>query len=104
MQSSGETSYLWHLRPECVDAGILRRNTDEEMLGFCGTDPRREASIKIGREPARSSSRRWSRRRKDYSGSARARRERRGTADGPPYFSPFLLVGENATDWARESA
>jgi creatinine amidohydrolase len=44
-----ETSYLWYLRPDCVDMSIYLGRADEPLLGVVGEDPRRSASIEIGR-------------------------------------------------------
>jgi creatinine amidohydrolase len=45
-----ETSYLWYLRPDCVDMSIFRGRDDEPLIGVVGEDPRRESSIEIGRK------------------------------------------------------
>ncbi len=44
-----ETSYLWYLRPDCVDLGVYRGRETEELPGVMGADPRKEASIEVGR-------------------------------------------------------
>jgi creatinine amidohydrolase/Fe(II)-dependent formamide hydrolase-like protein len=44
-----ETSYLWYLRPNCVDTSIYLGRDEEELIGLMGIDPRREASIEVGR-------------------------------------------------------
>ena len=45
-----ETSYLWYLRPDCVDMSVyLNREDDKALVGIMGEDPRRTASIEIGR-------------------------------------------------------
>jgi len=44
-----ETSYLWYLRPDCVDMSVFRGRADETLVGVHGDDPRTEASIEIGR-------------------------------------------------------
>ena len=44
-----ETSYLWYLRPECVDISIYLGRQEEPAVGVMGADPRREASIELGR-------------------------------------------------------
>lgn len=44
-----ETSYLWYLRPDCVDMSIFLGRESEPLIGVYGTDPRKEASIEIGR-------------------------------------------------------
>lgn len=45
-----ETSYLWYLRPDCVDMGIFLGREKEELVGVNGIDPRTEASIEVGRK------------------------------------------------------
>jgi len=45
-----ETSYLWYLRPDCVDMSIFLKREDEPLIGVDGEDPRKEASIEIGRK------------------------------------------------------
>lgn len=44
-----ETSYLWYLRPDCVDMSIYLGRETEPLIGVMGTDPRQEASIEVGR-------------------------------------------------------
>ena len=44
-----ETSYLWHLRPECVQLERLS-SVERPLLGIHGEDPRKTASREIGRE------------------------------------------------------
>ena len=44
-----ETSYLWHLRPECVDLSVYRGREAEPLIGVMGKDPRTEASKELGR-------------------------------------------------------
>ena len=44
-----ETSYLWHLRPECVDMSVYLGREDEPLVGVMGDDPRRTATIQRGR-------------------------------------------------------
>jgi creatinine amidohydrolase/Fe(II)-dependent formamide hydrolase-like protein len=45
-----ETSYLWYLRPDCVDTSIFLGRDDEKQLdGVIGIDPRGEASVEVGR-------------------------------------------------------
>ena len=44
-----ETSYLWYLRPDCVDMSIFLGRQDEPLIGVGGIDPRKEASIGVGR-------------------------------------------------------
>ena len=45
-----ETSYLWHLRPECVDMSVYYGRKDKRLVGLMGIDPRNVASIEIGRK------------------------------------------------------
>jgi len=45
-----ETSYLWYLRPDCVDMGVFKGREDESLIGVRGIDPRQEASIEVGRK------------------------------------------------------
>ncbi len=45
-----ESSYLWYLRPDCVDMSIFRGRENEELVGLMGLDPRLEASVEIGRK------------------------------------------------------
>ncbi|NOX97424.1 MAG: creatininase family protein [Nitrospirae bacterium] len=45
-----ETSYLWYLRPDCVDMSVYRKRDKERLTGVFGIDPRKEASVKVGRE------------------------------------------------------
>jgi creatinine amidohydrolase len=45
-----ETSYLWYLRPDCVDMSIFMNRLDEPLIGVVGDDPRRGASIELGRQ------------------------------------------------------
>jgi creatinine amidohydrolase/Fe(II)-dependent formamide hydrolase-like protein len=44
-----ETSYLWHLRPDCVDMSVYRGREAEPLVGVFGLDPRRTATMEIGR-------------------------------------------------------
>jgi len=44
-----ETSYLWYLRPDCVDMSIFLGREEETLIGVRGYDPRREASVELGR-------------------------------------------------------
>ncbi len=44
-----ETSYLWYLRPDCVDMSVFRGREEEPLTGVMGLDPRKEATIEIGR-------------------------------------------------------
>jgi len=45
-----ETSYLWYLRPDCVDMSIFLGREEETIIGIMGEDPRKEATIEIGRK------------------------------------------------------
>ena len=45
-----ETSYLWYLRPDCVDMSIYLGREDEPLIGVMGDDPRQTASIEVGRK------------------------------------------------------
>ena len=44
-----ETSYLWYLRPDCVDMSIFLGREKEPLVGVHGEDPRTEATIALGR-------------------------------------------------------
>ena len=44
-----ETSYLWYLRPDCVDMSVFLGREKESLVGVAGIDPRREATIEAGR-------------------------------------------------------
>jgi len=44
-----ETSYLWYLRPDCVDLSVYRGREDEPLTGVMGKDPRSDASVELGR-------------------------------------------------------
>ena len=44
-----ETSYLWYLRPDCVDMSVYLGRQDEALIGVGGIDPRKEASVEVGR-------------------------------------------------------
>ena len=44
-----ETSYLWYLRPDCVDMSVFLGREKEKLIGVGGIDPRKEASIEVGR-------------------------------------------------------
>jgi creatinine amidohydrolase len=48
-----ETSYLWYLRPDCVDMSIFRGRESEKLVGVLGQDPRVHASIELGRRACR---------------------------------------------------
>jgi creatinine amidohydrolase len=43
-----ETSYLWHLRPECVDMSVYEKRDDARLIGVIGQDPRGHASPELG--------------------------------------------------------
>lgn len=45
-----ETSYLWYLRPDCVDMSIYLGREKDELIGIMGDDPRQTASVEIGRK------------------------------------------------------
>lgn len=45
-----ETSYLWYLRPDCVDMSIYLGREKDKLIGIMGDDPRQTASIEIGRK------------------------------------------------------
>lgn len=45
-----ETSYLWYLRPDCVDLSVYLGRDQDQLIGIMGDDPRREASVEIGRK------------------------------------------------------
>lgn len=45
-----ETSYLWYLRPDCVDMSVYLGREEESLVGVGGIDPRREASVEVGRK------------------------------------------------------
>ncbi|MHC5040086.1 MAG: creatininase family protein [Planctomycetota bacterium] len=45
-----ETSYLWYLRPDCVDMSVYLGRDKEPLVGVGGIDPRREASVEVGRK------------------------------------------------------
>jgi len=44
-----ETSYLWYLRPDCVDMSVYLGRDSEKLVGIYGDDPRQSASVEIGR-------------------------------------------------------
>ncbi len=48
-----ETSYLWYLRPDCVDLSVYLGREDEPLVGVGGRDPRRHASVALGRRACR---------------------------------------------------
>ncbi|MCP4642635.1 MAG: creatininase family protein [bacterium] len=45
-----ETSYLWYLRPDCVDMSVFLGRERESLIGVHGVDPRKEATIEVGRK------------------------------------------------------
>ena len=45
-----ETSYLWYLRPDCIDMSVFLGREDEPLIGVVGEDPRKTASVEIGRK------------------------------------------------------
>jgi len=45
-----ETSYLWYLRPDCVDMSVFLGREREKLVGVGGIDPRKEASVEVGRK------------------------------------------------------
>lgn len=45
-----ETSYLWYLRPDCVDLSVFRGRETETLVGVGGIDPRTTASVEVGRK------------------------------------------------------
>jgi creatinine amidohydrolase len=45
-----ETSYLWYLRPDCVDMSVFLDRHDDQLIGVVGDDPRCEASVELGRK------------------------------------------------------
>ena len=47
-----ETSYLWYLRPDCVDMSIFLGRSSESLIGVVGEDPRTTATIEGGRRGA----------------------------------------------------
>ena len=48
-----ETSYLWYLRPDCVDLSVYLGREDEPMVGIMGHDPRGTAGVALGRRACR---------------------------------------------------
>jgi len=44
-----ETSYLWYLRPDCVDMSVYKGRETEPLIGVMGDDPREHATIELGR-------------------------------------------------------
>ena len=45
-----ETSYLWYLRPDCVDMSVHLGREHEPLIGVMGEDPRTEATVEVGRK------------------------------------------------------
>jgi len=45
-----ETSYLWYLRPDCVDMSVYLGRDIDTLIGIMGEDPRKTASVEIGRK------------------------------------------------------
>jgi len=45
-----ETSYLWYLRPDCVDMSVFLGREKEPLLGVHGKDPRAFSSVEQGKE------------------------------------------------------
>ncbi len=45
-----ETSYLWYLRPDCMDMSIYLGREMDTLIGIMGDDPRQTASVEIGRK------------------------------------------------------
>ena len=45
-----ETSNLWCLRPDCVDMSVYLGRETDALIGIKGDDPRRTASVEIGRK------------------------------------------------------
>jgi creatinine amidohydrolase len=45
-----ETSYLWYLRPDCVDMSVYLGRENKPLIGVVGDDPRAEASVERGRK------------------------------------------------------
>lgn len=45
-----ETSFLWYLRPDCVDMSVYLHRDKEPLVGILGEDPRNTASIQLGRK------------------------------------------------------
>ena len=48
-----ETSYLWYLRPDCVDMSVYLGREEEPLIGVGGQDPRIHASVELGRRACR---------------------------------------------------
>ena len=45
-----ETSCMWYLRPDCVDMSVFLDREKEPLIGTMGEDPRKSASIEVGRK------------------------------------------------------
>jgi creatinine amidohydrolase len=45
-----ETSYLWYLRPDCVDMSVYLGRESDQLVGVMGEDPRQSASVESGRK------------------------------------------------------
>lgn len=45
-----ETSFLWYLRPDCVDMSVYLGRDSDQLVGIMGSDPRNTASVEIGRK------------------------------------------------------
>ncbi len=45
-----ETSYLWYLRPDCIDMSVYLGREAESLVGVFGEDPRKTATVEIGRK------------------------------------------------------
>jgi creatinine amidohydrolase len=45
-----ESSYLWYLRPDCIDMSVFLGREDEPLIGVGGIDPRKTASVEVGRK------------------------------------------------------
>lgn len=43
-----ETSYIMHLRPDCVDMGVYSGSSSRDLVGVGGEDPRKGASAALG--------------------------------------------------------
>jgi len=48
-----ESSYLWYLRPDCVDMSVYLGRQKEPLVGVGGQDPRKFASVELGRRGCR---------------------------------------------------
>ena len=47
-----EASYLWYLRPDCIDMSVFLGREKEPLIGVYGEDPRTEATVEVGRKGA----------------------------------------------------